>query len=313
MNSSRLSLIVPVYNEEENILLVHKEVAELYKQFSDLEVIYVNDGSSDKSLERLREVAHGDPRVKVVSFARNYGQTAAMGEGFRVATGDIIVPMDADLQNDPKDIPKLVTKFNEGYDVVSGWRKNRHDDFLRVLVSRLANGLITRVTGVKLNDYGCSLKAYRASIVKNIDLVGEVHRFLPAYATWHGARVAEVVVSHRPRQHGVSKYGFSRIGRVLLDLVSVKYMLSYSQKPMYFFGFLGFASMGIGFVVLLAAIFVRFYFGISLIQTPLILLAALFEMIGVQLLTMGILADIILRTRADKNSSPYAIKETINL
>jgi glycosyltransferase involved in cell wall biosynthesis len=311
--SQRISIVIPVYNEEENIPLVHKEIGALYKLFSDLEVIYVNDGSSDNSLEKLREVARGDSRVKVVSFARNYGQTAAMGEGFRVATGDIIVPMDADLQNNPSDIPNLIEKFNEGYDVVSGWRKDRHDDFLRVFVSRLANNLIARVTGVKLNDYGCSLKAYRASMVKNIDIVGEVHRFLPAYATWHGARVAEVVVNHRPRQHGVSKYGFSRIGRVLLDLVSVKYTLSYSQKPMYFFGFLGFASMSTGFFVLLCAIFVRFYFGISLIQTPLILLAALFEMIGVQLLTMGILADVILRTRADKSASPYAIKETINI
>lgn len=313
MEKQKLSLIVPVYNEAENIALIHVEISDLFKKNLEIEVIYVNDGSQDGSATILRELAQSDTRVKIISFARNYGQTAALGMGIRAATGDIIIPLDADLQNDPADIPKLVEKFNEGYDVVSGWRKKRHDDWMRVFVSKLANGLIARVTGVHLNDYGCSLKAYRASIIKNIDLIGEVHRFLPAYATWHGARVTEIEVNHRPRIHGVSKYGFSRIGRVLLDLVSVKYALSYAQKPMYFFGFLGFVSMLLGALALLVALFVRFYFGISLIQTPLVLLAALFEMIGVQLLTMGVLADVVLRTRSDKSESPYVVKETINL
>lgn len=312
MAKPAISLIVPVYNEEENVPLLQKEIAALYSQLPTVEIIYINDGSSDKSLDVLRHLAAQDFKIKVISFARNYGQTAAMGVGVREASGDIIVPLDADLQNDPKDILKLIEKVHEGYDVVSGWRKDRRDTWGRVFVSKLANSLIGWVTKVRLNDYGCSLKAYRASIIKNIDLVGEVHRFLPAYASWQGAKVTEVAVNHRHRKYGVSKYGFSRIGKVLLDLLVVKYFLSYSQKPAYFFGFLGFGSMALGIFVLIGAILMRFVFGISLIETPLVLLSALLEMIGVQLVTMGILGDMIMRTRSDKGTSPYVIKEVIN-
>lgn len=312
MAEPRVSIVVPIFNEAENIELLHDELNSASSKIPSFEIIYIDDGSTDASFRKVQDIAERDKRTRVISFARNYGQTAAMGVGVREARGQIIVPMDADLQNDPNDIPKLLAKFDEGYDVVSGWRKNRHDDWLRVFVSRLANGLIARVTGVRLNDYGCSLKVYRASVVKNIDLVGEVHRFLPAYATWHGARVTEIEVNHRPRRFGKSKYGFSRIGRVLLDLISVKYTLSYAQKPMYFFGFLGFASMIFGFVVLAVAVVLRFSINLSFIETPLVLLAALCEMIGVQLLTMGVLADIVLRTRGEKEKSPYVVRERIN-
>ncbi len=313
MEKPKLSIIVPLYNEAENIPLLQAEMALLYGQSPSMEVIYVDDGSIDDSLAALKRIASSDERVKVLSFARNYGQTAAMGAGAAVAKGETIVFLDADLQNDPNDIPALLKKMDEGYDVVSGWRKDRHDSRARVFLSHLANGLIARVTGVHLNDYGCTLKAYRAHILKNIDFVGEVHRLLPAYASWQGAKVAEIVVNHRPRTHGVSKYGFSRIGKVLLDLIVVKYFISYAQKPIYFFGFIGIGSMCLGFFSLVLAIFLRFAYHISLIQTPLVLLSALLVMVGVQLITMGIIAEMIMRTRANKEKSPYAIKEKIGL
>lgn len=313
MKTNTLSLVIPLYNEEENIPLLHAEISALYPALPRTEVIYVDDGSKDGSIHALRAIAKSDPRVKIISFARNYGQTAAMGAGVKAASGEVIVFSDADLQNDPKDIPALLSKIDEGYDVVSGWRKDRHDARDRVFVSNVANRLIAKVTGVFLNDYGCSLKAYRAHILKNIDFLGGVHRLLPAYASWQGAKVAEVVVNHRPRRHGVSKYGYSRIGKVLLDLIVVKYFISYAQKPIYFFGFIGITSIFLGGVSLFGALFLRFAYNISLIQTPLVLLSALLVMVGVQLITMGIIAEMIMRTRADKEKSPYAIKETINI
>ena len=236
-----LSIVVPIYNEEENIRALHESVAAaLNNSGLDYELILVDDGSTDGSFPLLKEIAGLDPRVKVIRFRRNFGQTAAMTAGFDAASGRIVVPMDGDLQNDPNDIPRLLEKIHEGNDVVSGWRKDRMDAYLnRKLPSVLANFLISRMTGVKLHDYGCTLKAYRREVLDGINLYGEMHRFVPALASQVGARVAEIPVNHRHRLHGKSKYGISRTMRVILDLMTVKFLLSYSTKPIQLFGKLG--------------------------------------------------------------------------
>jgi len=307
-----LSLIVPVYNEEGNLGALHAEIKALYNRY-DIETIFVDDGSKDTSVAELRRIVKTDSRAKLIIFARNYGQTAAIGAGVAAAAGEVIIPLDADLQNDPADIPRLIEKFDEGYDIVSGWRKDRHDGYLRVLLSRIANGFIARTTGVPLHDYGCTLKAYRATILKQLDFFGEMHRFIPAYASWQGARVTEIKVNHRARVRGASKYGFSRIGKVLLDLIVVKYVLSFGQKPIYFFGFLGAVSGFLGVLSLVAAVVLRFAYGISLIQTPLVLLSALLIIVSVQMVSLGIVADVVIRTRRPEEKRSYVIRERVNL
>jgi dolichol-phosphate mannosyltransferase len=236
-----------------------------------------------------------------------------MEAGIKFASGEVIVPLDADMQNDPADIPKLIAKLEEGYDIVSGWRKARKDEYFRMLLSRMANRLIVRTTGVDIHDYGCTLKAYRSSIVKNIDFYGEIHRLIPVYASWQGARITEMEVNHYPRKFGYSKYGFSRIGKLLLDLLVVKYFISYAQRPIYFFGWLAILSFVSGFLSFGVAVFLRFVYHISLIETPLPLLTALLMLAGFQLLSMGIIADMIIRTRANKTEMIYSVKEKINL
>lgn len=313
MKTGSISLVIPAYNESENLVPLHKQIVDVLDGLScTAEIIFVDDGSRDSSASILKDLAKKDPRVKVVLFARNYGQTAAMGAGIKFASGEVIVPLDADMQNDPADIPKLIAKLEEGYDIVSGWRKARKDEYFRMLLSRMANRLIVRTTGVDIHDYGCTLKAYRSGIVKNIDFYGEIHRLIPVYASWQGARITEMEVNHYPRKFGYSKYGFSRIGKLLLDLLVVKYFISYAQRPIYFFGWLAILSFVSGFLSFGVAVFLRFVYHISLIETPLPLLTALLMLAGFQLLSMGIIADMIIRTRANKTEMIYSVKEKIN-
>lgn len=311
----RLSIIIPLYNEAENLPLLAGRLLALNPRMGEFEVLFVDDGSTDGSFAVLEDLCRTHPEFRVIRFRKNFGQTAAIAAGIEHANGDIIVPIDADLQNDPADIPKLVRKLNEGYDVVSGWRRKRRDNWLlTVLPSRLANRLISLITGVKLHDYGCTLKAYRRDAIKDLKLYGEMHRFLPAYAVWHGARVTELETIHHPRIHGKSKYGLGKTFRVLLDLLVVKFFTKYSARPMHFFGGVGFWS----FLVSLAALALALYWKITgqkdLIQTPLPLFSALFFLVGVAFILMGLLAEILTRTYHElQRKPPYAIKETINV
>ncbi len=304
----KLSVIIPLYNEGANIEPLWEELAGILTTLPESEVIFVDDGSTDDSADRLRRIARGDKRVKVILFASNAGQTAAMGAGVEHARGDVIIFMDGDRQNDPADIPRLLAKLDEGYDVVAGWRKERQDAFLRSALSRLANVLVSVTTGIKLHDTGCSLKAFRAPFVRRIEFIGEVHRLLPVYAAWQGARITEIPVNHRPRVAGISKYGFSRIVKILLDLLLAQFTVRWRRRPMYFFGMLATASFGLGFLALVWALLLKFWFAVSLIQTPLPLLAAMLVILAMQMLSMGIIADLLMRTNDRK---PYTIRESV--
>jgi len=309
-----LSILIPVYNEEGNLsLLCEKLVVALKKVGRPYEVIFVDDGSSDGSLEVLLELRDKNPNIKIISFSRNFGQTAALSAGIDFSRGDIIIPMDGDLQNDPEDIPVLLQGIEEGYDVVSGWRKGRKDPFLRRrLPSIIANKIISWIGGVSLHDYGCTLKAYRRDILKNIRLYGEMHRFIPIYAQWIGARVSEIPVRHSARGSGSSKYGMSRVFKVILDLMVVKFLLSYSQKPIYVFGGLGLLMILGGFFSGGFAIYLKLVEGVSFILTPLPLLCVLLFMLGFLSILMGFLAEILTRTYYESQGKPtYQIKETI--
>jgi len=312
--SETLSILVPVFNEEGNLSLLHEKlVAALKKAGRAYEVIFVDDGSSDGSLEILLDLRENNPNIKIISFSRNFGQTAALSAGIDFSKGDIIIPMDGDLQNDPEDILTLLRKIEEGYDVVSGWRKGRKDSFFtRRLPSIIANKVISWIGGVHLHDYGCTLKAYRRDILKNIRLYGEMHRFIPIYAQWIGARVTEIPVRHFARGSGASKYGMNRVFKVILDLMVVKFLLSYSQKPIYVFG-------GIGLLMILAAflsggyaIYLKIFEEVSFILTPLPLLCVLLLVLGSLSILMGFLAEILTRTYYESQGKPtYQIKETI--
>jgi dolichol-phosphate mannosyltransferase len=310
----KYSIVIPVYNEEGNLEPLHAQIVAIAPHLQgDLEVLYVNDGSRDGSAEELRRVAASDSRAKVIRFGRNFGQTAAMAAGFEHAEGDVIIPMDADLQNDPADIPRLIAKLNDGYDVVSGWRKDRQDDSVRSLFSRFANRLIGYVTGTAIHDYGCSLKAYRREVLDGVKLYGEMHRFIPAYAAWNGGRVAELEVTHHPRVRGVSKYNLSRTFKVVLDLLVVKFLTTYFSRPMHFFGMAGFVSIGLGIVSGVIAIVLKIVWSVSFILTPLPLLTALFLIVGVQFVLMGIIAEMITRTYYEsQGKSTYRVAEKIN-
>ena len=309
-----LSVLVPVYNEEGNLsLLYEKLMTALKKAGRPYEVIFVDDGSSDGTMEILLDLREKNPNVKIVSFSRNFGQTAALSAGIDVAKGDILIPMDGDLQTDPEDILTLLQKIEEGYDVVSGWRKGRKDSFLsRRLPSMIANKIISLIGGVHLHDYGCTLKAYRRDILKNIRLYGEMHRFIPIYAQWIGARVSEIPVRHFSRGSGTSKYGMSRVFKVILDLMVVKFLLSYSQKPIYVFGGMGILMILGGFCSGVYALYMKLFKEISFILTPLPLLCVLLFMLGFLSILMGFLAEILIRTYYESQGKPtYQIKETI--
>jgi glycosyltransferase involved in cell wall biosynthesis len=311
-----LSIVVPIFNEEENVYDLHREVvAALETCAIEYELILVDDGSTDGSLRLLREIAAGDSRVKVISFRRNFGQTAAMAAGFDAASGRVVVPLDGDLQNDPADIPKLLAKIDEGFDVVSGWRRDRKDAFInRTLPSILANRFISGMTGIRLHDYGCTLKAYRREVLDGINLYGEMHRFVPALVSQFGARVTELPVGHRPRLHGTSKYGISRTMRVILDLFTVKFLLNYSTRPIQLFGRLGIYTLFAAFLTGGATIYMKFFQNTSMNRNPLLLLTAFLLFMGVQFIVLGLLGELNARTYYEAQGKPiYVVKETINI
>lgn len=310
----KISIILPIYNEEKNIEELYREIKAVFGQLSlDYEIIAVNDGSEDKSLEVLKRIAESDIRFKVINFRKNYGQTAAISAGIDCAGSDILIPMDADLQNDPADIPQFLEKINDGFDVVSGWRKDRKDGFSRRLPSRIANWLISFITKVKLHDYGCTIKAYKRETVKDIRFYGEMHRFMPALASWHGAKITEIVVNHRPRKYGQAKYGFSRLFKVILDLLTVKFLLTYLTKPMHFFGQAGIILSFFGFLFGIASLVQKFIIGMSLTNSRLPLLTVLLIVIGIQFILMGLLAEILIRVYYEpRGKTPYSIKDKIN-
>ena len=310
-----ISLIVPIYNEQESIALLCKELFAVLDGIGrPFEVICIDDGSTDRSIGLLQEIAAQRKELRLVSFRRNYGQTAAMMAGIDYASGDIIVSIDADLQNDPQDIPALLAKMDEGFDVVSGWRKDRQDAAIRRnFVSRVANRIISKISGVHLHDFGCTLKAYRRTVVKDVRLYGEMHRFVPIYASWMGARVCEIPVRHHARKFGKSKYGLERILKVILDLIVVKFLDQYLVKPIYVFGGFGLLSLLFSFLTTAFMIWLKFVDGVSMIQTPLPLLSALGFLIGVQSILLGLIAEILVRTYFEaRERRAYAVRETVN-
>ncbi len=310
-----LSLVIPVHNEEESLPLLQKAIYDaLYDLAYPWEVVYVDDGSSDGSLHTLETLAAIDPEhTTVVELRRNFGQTAAIAAGIDHAAGDIIVLMDADLQNDPDDIPMLLEKLQEGYDVVSGWRYDRQDKFItRKLPSRIANGIISRVTGVHLHDYGCTLKAYRREVITGFRLYGEMHRFIPAYAGSVGARIIEMPVRHHARKFGKTKYGLERTLKVVLDLFTVKFLISYSAKPIYLFGGTGLGLMGASGLMLLFLLVRRFWIGTSVFDSPLFIVGILLLILGFQSLLMGLIAELLVRTYHESQHKPtYTVKRII--
>ena len=312
-----LSVFLPVYNEEPNLPPLHAKLDQaLSKLGRTAEIIYVDDGSTDGSLKVLRELARHDRRVRVVALRRNYGQTAAMAAGIDAAKGQVLIPMDADLQNDPADIVRLLEKVDEGYDVVSGWRKNRQDKLItRKIPSMLANRLISWIGGVPLHDYGCSLKAYRRESLEDVKLYGEMHRFIPIYAAWAGASVTEIPVEHHARTMGKSKYGLSRTVKVVFDLITIKFMASYQTKPLYLFGGAGLLTFGVSLICALLAFLMKYGdwpHHADFVQTPLPVVSMVTLVLGVQLFLMGLLAEMMVRTYHESQSkSIYAVRERI--
>lgn len=310
-----LSIVIPLYNEQDSIVPLYDELSTVLAGLGrTYEVIVVNDGSTDASLERLRAIHSRDARWRIVTFRRNFGQTAGFSAGFDYARGDVVITMDADLQNDPAGIALLLDKMAEGYDVVSGWRKDRHDAYLsRRVPSMIANRLVSRASGVPLHDYGCSLKAYRSEVVKGIRLYGQMHRFVPAVAAWMGVTVAEVPVPHRPRQFGQSKYGIDRTIRVILDLITVRFMLGYLTRPLHVFGGVGLLSTGIGGLLGLYLVFVKLVQGQDIGSRPLLTLAVLLVIVGVQFIGMGLLAELIVRTYYEATDKRiYVVREVLD-
>ena len=314
MATPRLSVIVLVYNEVESIDPLHDELTEVLAGLDvPYEVLYIDDGSRDGSTERMAELAQHDPHVRVVSFRRNFGQTAAVQAGIDNSHGEILVFLDGDMQNDPHDIPRLLDTMDLGYDVVSGWRKERKDEASRVLPSRIANWVIARVTAVPLHDFGCTLKAYRREVIEDVKLYGEMHRFIPVYASWVGARISELPVNHRQRVFGHSKYSLSRTSRVLLDLITVKLLGSYSTKPIYFFGFAAFGlwalSLVFAAIVIIQKVLPPYPYAHN---NPLLLLAVFLAIVGVQFILMGLLAELSIRTyHESQGKAVYVVREVI--
>ena len=315
MDRPQISVVIPLFNEEENVRALLDELfSELAKLGRTYEVICVDDGSRDQTFAVLASVAAARPELRVIRFRLNFGQTAAMSAGIEAARGDVIVPMDGDLQNDPADIGSLLAQLDAGSDVVSGWRKNRMDrEFGRKLPSRIANRIISSISGVRLHDYGCSLKAYRRDVLHDVKLYGEMHRFIPIYASWQGAKVSEQVVNHRARRAGVSKYGLSRTFKVVLDLMVVKFLASYSTKPIYVFGGFGLLSLGGALAAFLWALYYKLAGLKDFVQTPLPLVTVMFTLVGALSLLMGLLAELVIRTYYEsQDKRPYLIAEELN-
>lgn len=310
-----ISLVIPLLNEESSIPQLHAELMKVLNPLDKtFEIIYVDDGSTDKSFQLLSEIHQQSPdQTRIIQFRRRFGQTAAMSAGIALAQGNIIIMLDADLQNDPADIPRLLEKIDEGYDIVSGWRVHRKDKyFSRILPSKVANWLIGSITGVRLHDYGCSLKAYRAEVVKELRLYGEMHRFIPALASWFGANIAEIPVQHHPRRFGKSKYSLSRTWRVLLDLITVKFMLSYSTRPLQIFGSIGLVSFIAGFGISGYLTILKLVYQEHLSNRPLLWLGILLIMLGFQFITLGLLAEMLARTYHESQNKPiYVIRQIL--
>jgi glycosyltransferase involved in cell wall biosynthesis len=306
---SKISVIVPVYDEEENINPLYEEIT---RQLNDFELVFVDDGSKDKSWDKIKEIALKDKRVKAIRFTRNFGQTQAIKAGIKNSTGEVIVILDSDLQNDPADIPKLMAELEKGYDLVSGWRKKRNDPFFtRVLPSKIANKIISFSTGVYLHDYGCSLKVYKREIIEKIDLYGEMHRFIPALCSYVGAKISEVEVNHRPRIKGKSKYGMIRIFKVILDLLTVKFMGNFMTKPIYFFGIFSFGLISVSSLFFLITLYNKWYNHIFVKDQPLFLVAIFLSLAGLQLGLIGIIAEMLTRIYYSSEKRDYYIKEKI--
>jgi glycosyltransferase involved in cell wall biosynthesis len=312
-----LSLIIPVYNEQDTLPLLFDSIYQTMNTIEkSWEVVLVDDGSRDNSLSVLKEYAQKDSaHVRVVSFRRNFGQTAAIAAGIDFSKGEIIVLLDADMQNDPADIPMLLAKLDEGYDLVSGWRKDRKDNAVtRNFPSMLANGLISRVTGVYLHDYGCTLKAYRRDALEGFRLYGEMHRFIPVYANSVGAKITEMPVRHHPRKFGKTKYGLERTAKVVLDLLTVKFLVSYSSKPIYLFGGAGGILMILSAVIMLYLFVRRVFFFIGVSTSPLFQTSAMFFILGFQSILMGLIAELLVRTYHESQRKPtYTIRTMINM
>lgn len=311
-----VSLVIPVYNEVDSLPLLHQAIHAALDPQPELkwEIVFVDDGSKDGSLGKLESLAKHDPgHTRVVALRRNYGQTAAIAAGIDHSQGEVIVLLDADLQNDPADIPMMLEKIEEGYDVVSGWRVNRQDTFItRTLPSRSANWLISTVTGVHLHDYGCTLKAYRREVLTGFRLYGEMHRFIPAYASSVGAQILEVPVNHHPRKFGKTKYGLTRTIKVVLDLFTVKFLMSYANKPIYLFGGAGFLLISASFLAMLFLLIRRFALRISVFDSPLFIISTLFAILGFQSILMGLIAELLVRTYHESQSKPtYTVRQVI--
>lgn len=308
-----LSIVIPVFNEADNLTPLYAEIVKALDGRFRYEVLFVDDGSTDASFKTLIEIQKNQPHVRIIRFRRNFGQTAALSAGFKYAKGTIIVPLDGDGQNDPANIPALVAKLDEGFDIVSGWRKDRQDNpVTRTFPSRLANGLIGAITGVKLHDYGCTLKAYRSESLSSIRLYGEMHRFIPALASWGGGRVAEMQVNHRPRTAGKTKYGLSRTFKVMLDLITVKFLASFSTKPIYIFGGIGGICAAGSILSGLAVLYLKFWQNLSMNRNPLLIVSLILMTTAIQFVLMGLLAEILVRTYHESQDRPiYSIDKII--
>jgi glycosyltransferase involved in cell wall biosynthesis len=310
-----VSVVIPLLNEEDNIRALYGQLTQALDGVHNYEMIFVDDGSTDTSFRVLSELHKADAKVRVIRFRRNFGQTAALSAGFVNAQGKIIIAIDCDLQNDPADIPQMIEELHKGFDVVSGWRKKRHDNAItRLIPSRIANGLIAKITGVKLHDFGCTLKAYRKEVLSETKLYGEMHRFIPVLASWSGAKICEMVVNHRPRTAGVAKYGLGRTWKVMLDLITVKFLGSYSTKPIYIFGGLGFAC-GAGAIVTGSIVLYQKFIAaneLPMNRNPLLTLTAVLIMSTVQFILMGLLAELLVRTYHESQNRPtYVIREKL--
>lgn len=315
-SSGGISVIIPLYNEAESIGPLFEQLCPVLRSLSrPYEVILVDDGSEDGTASAMSRIAGTDQHVRLITLRRNFGQTAALMAGIDHAAGEIIVPMDGDGQNDPADIPALLAKLEEGYDVVSGWRQGRQDaPIRRTLLSRIANLLISRLSGVKLHDYGCTLKAYRRDVLEDVRIYGEMHRFIPIYAKWQGARVTEMPVRHHARKHGRSNYGLERVLKVLLDLVVIRFLDRYASKPIYLFGSFGMLNLFGAVLAGLYTLWLKLGEGVSFIETPMPLLVVLFAVMGVTSVFMGLVAEMIMRTYFEsQDKRPYSVKQTVNL
>ncbi len=313
--SAEVSVVVPVLNEQDNIKPLYNQLTQALGNKYKYELVFIDDGSTDDSFKILAELHKADDKVKIIRFRKNFGQTAALSAGFVNSQGHIIIAIDADLQNDPADIPHMIEQLHKGYDVVSGWRKKRHDNAItRLIPSKVANGLIAKITGVKLHDFGCTLKAYRREVLAETRLYGEMHRFIPVLASWSGANICEMVVNHRPRTAGVAKYGLGRTWKVMLDLITVKFLGSYSTKPIYIFGGLGFAC-AVGAIFTGSIVLYQKFLSaqeLPMNRNPLLTLTAVLIMSTVQFILMGLLAELLVRTYHESQNRPtYVIREIL--